>query len=214
MILTPIPPERLPETLERFAATLPDDFTRAVLAAIAATSADRAEGAAAEAHRQAALALARRFGMEIATGAPEDGFSWDGTRLRADTEAYVLVHEVAHFQLAAPARRGVIDFGLGPGPDTGDRATAESATVLAGVERDREEALTSLLGVLWEVALGQPALASFLDQNWLEGAGTEKAARHFATVLRALRDSGFVDGRGRPTRHLRAEPDGVPAATI
>src|SRR5271169_4605715 len=108
MILTPIPPERLPEVIRQFRDSLVDDFARAVFDAIAATPAERAQGAGAEQHRQEALALTRRFGMAVAQRSP--GFSWDGERLNGDTEAFVLTHEVAHFQLASPVRRGIIDF--------------------------------------------------------------------------------------------------------
>jgi len=207
VILTPIPPDRLPGVLARFATRLEDAFARKVLAAIARTAATRADGTAAELHRREALALAAEFGIETLEGSPAEGFSWDGRRLRADTEAYVLLHEIAHYQLAAPARRGTIDFGLGPGPDTGDRAAAERAAVLPILERDREEAAVSLLGILWETERGHPALASFLDQNWLAGEGSEADARHFTSVLNRLRAGGFVDAEGRPTRRLRAEPD-------
>ncbi len=147
--------------------------------------------------------------MAVSEGSPAAGFSWDGRSLRADTEAYVLLHEVAHFQLAAPARRSVIDFGLGAGPDTGERIAAERAAVLFGVAREREEAMASLLGILWEVAVGQPALASFLDQNWLEGAGSPATARHFQDVLEALLRAGFIEPDGRPTTRLRTAPDGA-----
>lgn len=209
MILTPIPAERLPEALRQFRDRLADAFARAVLDSIAATSPDRAIAAAAEVHREQALMLAREFGMGISARPRASGFSWDGRRLRADTEAFVLVHEIAHFQLASPARRRAIDFGLGAGPDTLDRAAAERVAVLTELAGDREEAMVSLLGILWEVSLGHPALASFLDQNWLEGAGSERAAAHFTTVLRRLQDGGFVDRAGQPTRHLRQEPDGA-----
>lgn len=207
MMLTPIPPDRLPEVLARFAASLAEPASRAALRQIAATAATRAAGARAKAHRQEALALARRFGIEIRDRAPAAAYSWDGRRLRADTEAYVLLHEIAHYQLAAPARRQVVDFGLGPGPDTGDRAGAERRAMLIPIAREREEAMVSLLGILWEAALGQPALASFLDQNWLEGAGTQGAARHFTGVLRTLRDGGFLDRHRHPTLRLRRTPD-------
>src|SRR4029077_8170958 len=98
-------------------------------------------------------------------------------------------HEVAHFVLAPPARRGLVDFGLGPGPDTRDRAAAECAVALPLLEREAEEPEASLLGILWEAALGQPALASFLDQNWLEGL-ERSAAAHFTAVSRRLRRLG------------------------
>ncbi|HYC14407.1 MAG TPA: hypothetical protein VEC75_09165, partial [Stellaceae bacterium] len=156
-------------------------------------------------------ALAAEFGIATVEGAPADSFSWDGHRLRADTEAYVLLHEVAHYQLAAPERRTAIDFGLGPGPDTTDREAAERASILPMLERDREEAMVSLLGILWEAECGHPALASFLDQNWLAGAGSEADARHFAAVLHRLHARGFVDATGHPTRRLRSEPDDLSA---
>lgn len=50
---------------------------------------------------------------------------------------------------------------------------------------ERDEAIASLLGILWEAELGQPAVASFLDQNWLEGL-ERSAAPHFTAVLQRL----------------------------
>lgn len=207
MILTPIPSERLPETLRQFRDSLAGAHARTILDLIAATSPDCAQGAVAEAHRRQALALAREFGMQVASGPRSSRFSWDGERLNPETEAFVLLHEIAHFQLASPARRWAIDFGLGAGPDTVDCADAERAAVLTQLAGDCEEAKVSLLGILWEASLGHPALASFLDQNWLEGAGSARAAAHFSAVLRRLRADGFIDRAGRPTRQLRQHPD-------
>jgi hypothetical protein len=110
----------------------------------------------------------------------------------------VLLHEVAHWQMADARRRRACEFGLGPGPETGHRAAAERATLLTGMAREREEALASLLGILWETELRQPALASFLDQNWLEGAGRPGAAGHFEATLTRLVRAGLVDLAGRP----------------
>jgi len=207
MILTPIPPERLPATLRRFRDGLRPDFARDAFDRIAATSPDRAEGDLAERHRQEALRIARSVGMGVASEPRGSSLSWDGALLRPDTEAYVLLHEVAHFQLASPARRRVIDFGLGAGPDTLDRGAADRAAMLTPLAADREEALVSLLGILWETALGHPALASFLDQNWLEGVGGVRAAAHFENVLHQLEVGGFVDEVGRPTTLLRTTED-------
>jgi hypothetical protein len=53
------------------------------------------------------------------------------------------------------------------------------------MEREADEAAASLLGILWEAELGQPALASFLDQNWLEGL-ERSASAHFTAVLSRL----------------------------
>jgi hypothetical protein len=210
MMLTPIPRERLPEVLGRFRASLADAFARQAFDAIAATSPERASGEIAGLHRREALTLACEFGMGVVRGSPSAGFNWDGTRLDADTDAFVIAHEIAHFQLASPERRHVVDFGLGAGPDTVQRAAAERAAVLTQLAGDREEAMVSLVGILWEMALGQPALASFLDQNWLEAAGTPRAAGHFTAVLHCLRSGAYIDDTGRPTRRLRQEPDAHP----
>jgi hypothetical protein len=106
--------------------------------------------------------------------------------LNGATEAYVILHEIAHFALAPPERRGLVDFGLGPGPDTVDRHAAECAAALSSLAREEDEAAASLLGIVWEAELGQPALASFLDQNWLEGLD-RSAASHFSVVLGKVR---------------------------
>jgi hypothetical protein len=95
----------------------------------------------------------------------------------------VILHEVAHFLLAPPERRTLPDFGLGPGPDTRDRATAALAQTLTLAESEADEAAASLIGILWEAQLGHPALASFLDQNWLEGLERGLAAAHFERVI-------------------------------
>ena len=198
MILTEIALKELPGVIERFAALLAPS-ARAVFRRIAdPAKAARAEGAEATRHHAVACELARSFGMALLPGSPTLDYAWTGTALRRDTEAYVLLHEVAHFLLATPERRYAIDFGLGAGPETGDRAGAEHAATVFGLEREGEEAMASLLGVLWETELGQPGFASFLDQNWLEGAGRPAAAQHFTAVLTALQRRGLVDGDGRP----------------
>jgi len=186
MILTPIPRDELAGTLDRFMAGLPDGLSHAVFSRIRATSPERAAEVKAERHRLAALSVARAFGLAIHPEGTPCRFNWDGAALNGATEAYVILHEVAHFALASPERRGLVEFGLGPGPDTIDRDTAERAAVMSPLARDEDEAAASLLGVVWEAALGQPALASFLDQNWLEGLD-RSAAAHFTAVVETLR---------------------------
>jgi hypothetical protein len=185
MILSPIPPNRLDDALNRLATGLETQEARTAFALIRATSAERAEGAAAARHRLQALNFARAHGMGVHPSGSASGYNWDGTALDGDTEAYVILHEVAHHLLAPPTRRALPDFGLGPGPDTRDRAGAERAATLSVPEREADEAAASLLGILWEAELGQPALASFLDQNWLEGL-ERSAAAHFTAVLHRL----------------------------
>ncbi len=204
MILTPIAPKHLPVVIELFADCLGDGPSGAIFRRIARLEqAERAGAGAAARHHRQALEVLASLGMGILPGSPQEGFSWDGSAVRSSTEAYVLLHEAAHFQLASPERRCRIDFGLGPGPETGDRGGAERDALLFGLACEKEEAMASLLGVLWEVELGQPAFASFLDQNWLEGAGKPGAAAHFRSVLSKLYGGGFITAQGRPTRHLR-----------
>ena len=184
-ILTPIAADELDAAFDRFAAALTDPQAGGAFALIRATSVERAAGAEAERHRIAALAFARAPGVAAHPPGTVCGYNWDGAALDGATEAYVILHEVAHYVLAGPERRGLPDFGVGPGPDTRDRAGAERAAVLPILDREADEASASLLGILWEAELGQPALASFLDQNWLEGL-ERSAASHFTAVLRRL----------------------------
>jgi hypothetical protein len=190
MILTPIARADLPPALDRFEAGLDRALPRAAFRRIRGTSPDRAEGAAAAAHRQTALDLARSCGMPVHSPQTRTPFHWDGRALDGASEAYVILHEIAHFRLAPPARRRLVEFGLGPGPDTRDRTAAERALVLPPLPREEDEAMASLLGILWEARLAQPALASFLDQNWLEGG--KRAAAHFTRVLGRLRRRGLL----------------------
>jgi hypothetical protein len=209
MILTDIAPEELTGVIERFAGLL-EPPERAVFRRIAdPKKAARAVGPEALRHHAIACDLARAFGMKLLPGSPTLDYAWTGTALRRDTEAYVVLHEVAHFQLAPPERRRVIDFGLGAGPETGDRDGAEIAATVFGLEREAEEAMASLLGVLWEIELDQPGFASFLDQNWLEGADRPGAAQHFAAVLSALRQRGLIDDEGRPLRSAASAANGA-----
>jgi hypothetical protein len=136
MILTALPREQLDEALDRFMARLEDPFSRTGFRRIRATSADRAVGAAAERHRRAALSLARSLGMAVHADGVECAFNWDGRALDGATEAYVILHEAAHFVLAPSERRRLVDFGLGPGPDTRDRDAAARAAVLSPLARE------------------------------------------------------------------------------
>jgi hypothetical protein len=185
MILTPIPRDQLADALDRFARGLDARLPRAAFHRIRLTSPDRAAGPVAEDHRRAALALARACGIPVQPPNAGCPFNWDGAALNGATEAYVILHEIAHFMLAPPERRRLAEFGLGPGPDTLDRTAAERAAIVPPLARDKDEAMASLLGILWEARLGQPALASFLDQNWLEGL-ERSAAGHFTAVVESL----------------------------
>jgi hypothetical protein len=197
VILTPISSNDLAGALDRFSDGLDDTVSRRVFRLIRATSPERAEGPEAERHRLTALALARNCGMAVHPPRARCAFNWDGAALNGATEAYVILHEIAHFVLAPPERRRLVEFGLGPGPDTIDHDTAERAAVLSPLDCAEDEAAASLLGILWEAELDQPALASFLDQNWLEGL-ERSAAGHFSNVVAGLRRRELLGPLPRP----------------
>lgn len=203
MILTPIPHDCLPQVLAAFRAGLAMSCPEepAVLAAfdrIAATRELMAAGADLPEHRLAAVTLCRRAGLPLRAATPATGFSWDGRAVSTETEASVLIHEVAHWLIAPESRRTLPDFGLGAGPETGRRTDADAARVVDPETEQREESLASLLGILWEAALDQPAILSFMEQNWLEGYDRPAAWRHFSERLGELRQRGLVDAHGRP----------------
>lgn len=210
MMLTPIDHSRLAPLLPEFEHSLADDHLalkvfRRVTALIPegdlmilSTDAD---------HHAQGVELCRQFGFGIIHKRPQEYFTWDGEAVAVGMEPSVLIHEVAHYQLADPKRRAVLDFGLGAGPESGNKADADAVQSLFLPERDVEEALCSLLGILWEAELGQPAILAFLEQNWMEGGASLHNVAHFRKIVRWLSDMKLIDGDGRPTRNLREEGD-------
>jgi hypothetical protein len=203
MILTPIDTSELPEIFAAFEKGLGDDgLALAVFARIKASLPPNGAGGT-DGHHAAALRLAAELGIPVLDEDPHDAFSWDGYQIRTRSEPSVLIHEIAHWQLCAPERRRLYDFGLGAGPETGRTAEADAVVALGPEERQDEECLTSLLGILWEVKLGQPGILAFMEQNWLEGYDRPGTPDHFRRTLARLRAGGFLDERGCPTLHAR-----------
>jgi len=207
MILTPVDLAAVPRLLDDFAAALDgEDAALAVLLRIkdslaAVDGADISLSQREDHHRQAVDLLAR-FGLGALDEEPQQGVTWDGANVAIRMEPSVIIHEVAHYQLAPPERRHLVDFGLGAGPESGDKTAGERDRRRHGVDCDREEALASLLGVLWEAELGQPAVLAFLEQNWLEGGASRHNIDHFVRNVRSLVEGGFIDETGRPTSSL------------
>jgi len=199
MIISPIAAEEVAVVLAGYRAGVADHpLAGPALARIAATWPVRPDGVDTPAQRTEAAALAHTFGLETLEEEPQAAFSWDGRFIRTQTEASVIVHEVAHWQLCAPERRGLFDFGLGAGPETGRRAEADAVRCVSDAEREWEEVLTSLLGVLWEAELGHPAILAFLEQNWLEGHQRPTTPAYFSRALEALAARGLIGEDGRP----------------
>jgi hypothetical protein len=207
MILTPVELAAVPKLLDDFAAALAGGSVElAVLARIreslAAVDGTDISLSRREDHHRQAVELLDRFGMGSLDQAPEDGVTWDGKAVAIRMEPSVIIHEVAHYQLAPAHRRGLVDFGVGAGPESGDKQAGERDRQVFGVDCDREEALASLLGVLWEAELGQPAILAFLEQNWLEGGASRHNLDHFRRNVRELMAGGFIGEDGRPTTRL------------
>lgn len=201
MILTPLSSDQLIEAIARLRQNLPvASLSLQALSRIADTAPLVALGVDLPDHRRAARRLCRRFGLETIGEAPAEAFSWDGMSVRTQTEASVLLHELAHWQIAPPDRRLLPDFGLGAGPETGRKAEADQAKCVAAAVEIEEESLASLLGILWEAELGQPAILAFAEQNWLEGYDRPGTADHFCHCVDALFQRTLIDETARPVQ--------------
>lgn len=199
MNLTPIHKDDLPPALIRMASFLePGSVAARALARISETVAAHDAPYDTPAHRREAVDLALQLGIPTLDEEPAAAFSWDGGAIRIRSEAYVLIHEVAHWQVAPPERRGLVDFGLGAGPETGCVAEANAARCVSDAAKEQEELLASLLGILWEAALGQPAIHAFVEQNWLEAWDRPSAADQFRRTVDELISRGLIDANGVP----------------
>jgi hypothetical protein len=194
--LTVLAPERLTDALDAFARGIARDALASAAFSRIRVSADRP--ADERILLDAALALARRFAIPLIDEEPAQAFSWDGRALRTRSEACVVFHEIAHWQLALRSRRAVADFGLGAGPETGRKEDADRARVVDEETRIDEECAASLLGILWEVENSGPGLDAFLEQNWLERFDSEGTHRLFCSTLKDLLRRGVIDAAARP----------------
>jgi hypothetical protein len=211
MILSPIPADTMPEALAAFDGQLRHKSTALMAFRRIAATWPVAGGVDTPEQRSQAVALAHAHGIGTVDEEPGASFMWDGTVIRTRVEATVIVHEVAHWLLAAPERRGLADFGLGPGPETTRRKDARAQQRVTWAECQHEEAQTSLLGILWEAELGQPAILAFLEQNWMEAWERPGTADYFAAHADELYARGLIDEDGRPAT-ARAWADGLGAA--
>lgn len=198
MILTPIAETDMASALKVFAANLQDRAAAAAAFRRIAGTWPATNGVDTAAQRADGAELAHAHGVATLNESPSASFMWDGQVIRIDVEATVIVHELAHWLLAAPERRPLIDFGLGPGPETTRRKEALAHKRLSFEECMDEERLTSLLGILWEAELGHPAILAFLEQNWMEGWERPATAHWFADHVDRLLAAGLIGADGRP----------------
>lgn len=208
MKLTPIDRDTLPGALERFESYLPAGTpARAAFGLIARTACAFDAPYDTPVHRRQALDLVESFGIPAIDAEPVSAFSWDGVAIRTRSEASVLVHEVAHWQIAPPDRRRLADFGLGAGPETGFVEIADAARCVTDGVKEHEELMASLLGILWEAALDQPAIHAFIEQNWLESWERPAAGDQFRRTVDDLIARRLIgeDGIPYPGRAATAE---------
>jgi len=204
MILTPLDPDALPRILDVFDAGLAHaPAAQAIFRRIAATR-RFCPGFSADLHagRAKAIALAVRLGIGVCDEDPAAAFSWDGHVIRTRSETSVVFHEVAHWQIAPLSRRGLYDFGLGAGPESGRVTEANAAACVDNATKEQEENLASLLGILWETAHDEPAILAFAEQNWLELYDRPHTHAHFIACLDELRQRGLIDESGTPRAAL------------
>lgn len=199
MRLTPIDRDTLPGALGRFESYLPAATpARAAFGLIAGTATEFDAPCDTPVHRRQALDLVQSFGIPAIDAEPVSAFSWDGAAIRTRSEVSVLIHEVAHWQIAPPDRRRLPDFGLGAGPETGFVEVADSARCVTDAVKEHEELMASLLGILWEATLGQPAIHAFIEQNWLESWERPAAGEQFRRTVEDLIARRLIGADGRP----------------
>ncbi len=198
MQIDPLPAAEVAAAVDRVAAALGGPAVAAFRRITADPLRQLAKPCDTAAHRAAALDLVRNLGIGLIDAEPAAAFSWDGAAIRGRSEASVLLHEIAHWQLCPAERLDRPDFGLGAGPETGRKAEADAARAVDDAGEVQEEQRASLLGILWEAHLGQPAIHAFLEQNWLEGWRRGAAALHFADVLGDLARLGLTTADGVP----------------
>jgi len=200
MILTPLDLQALPLILDTFDRGLEHhEVARMVFRRIATTrkfcpdmKADLHAG------RAKAVDLAHRMNIPVVDGDPAEAFSWDGVAIRTRTETSVVFHEIAHWQIAPPERRTVLDFGLGGGPESGRMNEANAVACADAATKEEEENLSSLLGILWEAEYSEPAILAFAEQNWLEFPDRPHTVQHFITYVEKLMTRGLLNDEGRP----------------
>ncbi len=129
---------------------------------------------------------------------PSSYFSWDGSVLAVDTDISVVLHDIAHWQLASPSRRRLPDFGLGASPETGYSFIANKMRCIDNNLIELEECCASLLGIAWEVYFGLNAKESLVEQNWLELAEREFTSDLFISTFWMLKEKGLIDSFGKP----------------
>lgn len=144
-------------------------------------------------HRIKIESLAKKLGVTFSNRDPMLGWSWNGHNIATNNwkEAEsTIVHEIAHWILCPEERLCVPDFGLGTGPQSGMFA----ASRLSNPAELREELRASVLGILYERALGMNWRSTYYEHNWIE----EGNSIDFLRKVKELKTLGLVHRGGKP----------------
>lgn len=134
-----------------------------------------------------ALAAARGLSLYWVSSFPDSEPMYDGTSFTVDTISNA-IHEIAHWEVAAPQRRGMVNFALGADPEGGGL----DEYVDPSVDDIWEECEASLLGILAERQLGMNWHNTWVLHNWDNPDTTYPVPK----IYRGLVRRGLVSSRG------------------
>lgn len=148
-------------------------------------------------YKEAAYRLLDKVGIPYVRHRDKDRFVWDGALLYAGnmSTGSNLIHEVAHYFVAAEPDRKIPEYGLGNAPDSNVKAPYTKAMHL----RDVEESQASILGILWEKELGHDYFYTLEKHGWYRDAwaGTEQGPYGVDATLTSLITKGLINSTGK-----------------
>lgn len=148
--------------------------------------------------------LADRVGVKLAKRAARKSYAYNGEsialydRERINRPETHIIHDIAHYAVAAKHRRKLPEFGLGSSPDI---TKFRGKLVVSGEHAQLEEELASALGIYWEREMGMDWKSTIVDHCWTEdislkaGEATifDLSGEHkFAMRLRELKKRNII----------------------
>ena len=142
----------------------------------------------------ARLVAYMRLSMEERT--PYESYMWDGQSFNAELPDRHILHDVAHWMVAAPERRCLPEFGLRSGPETDPSLTVHA--ILEQQEEKWEEVRAALLGILLQKALGMPCGLMAEEVALFNKGEPIRLEEDWFPAYTWLRKAGMVDDHGFP----------------
>jgi hypothetical protein len=120
------------------------------------------------------------LGISTVDSDPQDRYQYDGTAIAVkNISVSAMLHEIAHWMLASEEERKLIDYGLGCGPNTGEKnhsaamvaERAQIKTEFLVMSKENlhmtDDSYASLLGIAFEAALGYDINQTLKVHNWI-----------------------------------------------